>query len=147
MGRWKTQNLTLTLQAAPAVLPAERRRAAAAQVAFPLVLDVYEFCSAELKKELEGPREAARAAADRAAGLEKAAKVARRTAYQHPLTPNPRQRLPGGAAATVALLPAMRQSGKHRVEMALWHPAHDTVPWPPHGAGVDPVWRRPVPGV
>jgi hypothetical protein len=49
--------------------------AAAAQVAFPLVLDVYEFCSAELKKELEGPREAARAAADRAAGLEKAAKV------------------------------------------------------------------------
>ena len=45
------------------------------QVSFPLVLDVYEFCTDELKKELEGPREAAREAADRAAGLEKAAKV------------------------------------------------------------------------
>jgi len=44
-------------------------------VTFPLVLDVYEFCTDELKKELEGPREAAREAADRAAGLEKAAKV------------------------------------------------------------------------
>ena len=45
------------------------------QVAFPLVLDTYEFCSEALKKQLDGPREAARAAADRAAGLEKAAKV------------------------------------------------------------------------
>ncbi len=39
------------------------------------MLDVYELCTDELKKELEGPREAAREAADRAAGLEKAAKV------------------------------------------------------------------------
>ena len=45
------------------------------QVAFPLVLDTYEFCSEALKKQLDGPREAARADADRAAGLEKAAKV------------------------------------------------------------------------
>ncbi|KAK9834879.1 hypothetical protein WJX81_005740 [Elliptochloris bilobata] len=48
------------------------------KVAFPLVLDVYEFCSEALKKQLDGPREAARAAADRAAGLEKAAKAAKR---------------------------------------------------------------------
>ena len=48
---------------------------ASLQVAFPLVLDTYEFCSDALKKQLDGPREAARAAADRAAGLEKAAKV------------------------------------------------------------------------
>lgn len=45
------------------------------QVAFPLVLDTYDFCSDALKKQLDGPREAARAAADRAAGVEKAAKV------------------------------------------------------------------------
>ena len=44
------------------------------------MLDVYEFCTDELKKELEGPREAAREAADRAAGLEKAAKVRREDA-------------------------------------------------------------------
>ncbi len=39
------------------------------------MLDTYEFCSEALKKQLDGPREAARAAADRAAGLEKAAKA------------------------------------------------------------------------
>ena len=39
------------------------------------MLDTYEFCSDALKKQLNGPREAARAAANRAAGLEKAAKV------------------------------------------------------------------------
>ena len=52
-----------------------KERHAVLQVAFPLVLDTYEFCSEALKKQLDGPREAVRAAADRAAGLEKAAKV------------------------------------------------------------------------
>lgn len=47
------------------------------QVAFPLVLDVYDFCTEVLKKELEGPREAVKLEEDRKAGLEKAAKRAK----------------------------------------------------------------------
>lgn len=41
-----------------------------------MVLDAYEFCSNEYKKELEGPRAAWQAAEDERAGLEKAAKTA-----------------------------------------------------------------------
>lgn len=40
------------------------------------MLDAYEFCSAEYKKQLEGPRAAWQEAEDRRAGLEKAAKTA-----------------------------------------------------------------------
>lgn len=38
---------------------------------FPLVLDCYEFCSDEYKKELEGPRQAYQHVEDKKAGIEK----------------------------------------------------------------------------
>ena len=47
------------------------------QVAFPIVLDFYEFCSDALKKELDGPREAIREEEDRRANLDRAAKKAK----------------------------------------------------------------------
>ena len=50
------------------------------QVVFPLVLDLYEFCTEDYKKELEGPRKAWQEAEDRKAGLEKAAKAAAKSA-------------------------------------------------------------------
>lgn len=46
------------------------------QVVFPLVLDLYEFCTPEYKKELDGPRAAWQEAEDEKAGLEKAAEAA-----------------------------------------------------------------------
>ena len=46
------------------------------QVVFPLVLDLYEFCTEDHKKALEGPRKAWQEAEDKRAGLEKAAKAA-----------------------------------------------------------------------
>lgn len=39
---------------------------------FPLVLDCYEFCTDEYKKELEGPRKAIQAIEDKKAGILKA---------------------------------------------------------------------------
>jgi len=45
-------------------------------VVFPLVLDAYEFCSPEYKKQLEGPRAAWQEAEDWRAGLDRAAKTA-----------------------------------------------------------------------
>ena len=50
------------------------------QVVFPLVLDLYEFCTEDYKKALEGPRKAWQVAEDRRAGLEKAAKAAAKSA-------------------------------------------------------------------
>ena len=50
------------------------------QVVFPLVLDLYEFCTEEYKKALEGPRKAWQEAEDKRAGLEKAAKAAAKSA-------------------------------------------------------------------
>ena len=40
------------------------------------MLDLYEFCTDEYKKALEGPRKAWQEAEDKRAGLEKAAKAA-----------------------------------------------------------------------
>lgn len=50
------------------------------QVVFPLVLDLYEFCTEDYKKALEGPRKAWQEAEDKRAGLEKAAKAAAKSA-------------------------------------------------------------------
>ena len=47
------------------------------QVAFPIVLDFYDFCSDALKKELDGPREAIREEEDRKANLDRAVKKAK----------------------------------------------------------------------
>ena len=47
------------------------------QVTFPLVLDTYEFCSADLKKQLDGPRVAVREEEDRKANKDRAAKKAK----------------------------------------------------------------------
>lgn len=52
------------------------------QVTFPLILDCYEFCSEEYKKELEGPREAYKQIEDRKAGLIKRKKAAERKAAE-----------------------------------------------------------------
>ena len=48
------------------------------QVNFPLVLDCYEFCSDEYKRELQGPREAYQQVEDKKAGVEKQKKDAAR---------------------------------------------------------------------
>lgn len=48
------------------------------KVTFPLVLDVYEFCTNGLKKELEAPRLAAKEEDDRKAGLAAAAAAAKK---------------------------------------------------------------------
>ncbi|CAL5229639.1 g13003 [Coccomyxa viridis] len=50
------------------------------KVVFPLVLDLYEFCTDEYKKALEGPRKAWQEAEDKRAGLEKAAKAKAKSA-------------------------------------------------------------------
>lgn len=47
------------------------------QVTFPLVLDTYDFCSDDLKKQLEGPRVAVREEEDRKANLDRVAKKAK----------------------------------------------------------------------
>ena len=47
------------------------------QVTFPLVLDTYEFCSDDLKKQLDGPRVAVREEEDRKANKDRAAKKAK----------------------------------------------------------------------
>lgn len=44
------------------------------------MLDLYEFCTEEYKKALEGPRKAWQEAEDKRAGLEKAAKAAAKSA-------------------------------------------------------------------
>ena len=44
------------------------------------MLDLYEFCTDEYKKALEGPRKAWQEAEDKRAGLEKAAKAAAKSA-------------------------------------------------------------------
>lgn len=44
----------------------------AAQVAFPLLLDCYEFCSEELRKALDGPRDELQAIEDRKATAQRA---------------------------------------------------------------------------
>jgi len=48
------------------------------QVAFPIVLDMYEFCSDEMKKQLDGPREAVRHEEDRKANADRAVKKAKK---------------------------------------------------------------------
>ena len=58
-----------------------------AQVVFPLVLDLYEFCTEDYKKALEGPRKAWQEAEDKKAGLEKAAKAAARSATKDEKAP------------------------------------------------------------
>ena len=47
------------------------------QVTFPLVLDTYDFCSNDLKKQLDGPRVAVREEEDRKANKDRAAKKAK----------------------------------------------------------------------
>ena len=47
------------------------------QVAFPIVLDAYEFCSDALKKQLDGPREAIREEEDCKANQDRAIKKAK----------------------------------------------------------------------
>ena len=54
------------------------------QVDFPLVLDMYDFCSDELKKQLAGPREANKAEEDRKANMDRAIKKAKMV-KQHPV--------------------------------------------------------------
>ena len=50
------------------------------QVVFPLVLDLYEFCTEDYKQALEGPRKAWQESEDKKAGLERAAKAAAKSA-------------------------------------------------------------------
>jgi len=57
------------------------------QVVFPLVLDLYEFCTEEYKKALEGPRKAWQEAEDKRAGLEKATKAAAKGAAKDEKAP------------------------------------------------------------
>ena len=47
------------------------------QVTFPLVLDTYDFCSDDLKKQLDGPRVAVREEEDRKANKDRAVKKAK----------------------------------------------------------------------
>ena len=54
---------------------------------FPLVLDLYEFCTEEYKKALEGPRKAWQEAEDKRAGLEKATKAAAKGAARDEKAP------------------------------------------------------------
>ena len=58
-----------------------------AQVVFPLVLDLYEFCTEDYKRALEGPRKAWQEAEDKKAGLEKAAKAAAKSASKDEKAP------------------------------------------------------------
>ena len=51
------------------------------QVAFPIVLDMYEFCSDEMKKQLDGPREAVRHEEDRKANADRIVKKAKQVCY------------------------------------------------------------------
>jgi hypothetical protein len=48
------------------------------QVACPIVMDMYEFCSDEMKKQLDGPREAVRHEEDRKANADRAVKKAKK---------------------------------------------------------------------
>ncbi|CAK0784473.1 hypothetical protein CVIRNUC_007677 [Coccomyxa viridis] len=50
------------------------------KVVFPLVLDLYEFCTEDYKQALEGPRKAWQESEDKKAGLERAAKAAAKSA-------------------------------------------------------------------
>ena len=52
------------------------------QVNFPLVLDCYEFCSEEYKRELDGPREAVQLLGDRRAGIARQKKATERKAAE-----------------------------------------------------------------
>ena len=47
------------------------------QVTFPLILDMYEFCSDDMKKQLDGPREAVRHEEDRKANQDRSVKKAK----------------------------------------------------------------------
>lgn len=47
------------------------------KVTFPLILDMYEFCSDDMKKQLDGPREAVRHEEDRKANQDRAVKKAK----------------------------------------------------------------------
>ena len=58
-----------------------------AQVVFPLVLDLYEFCTEDYKKALEGPRKAWQESEDKKAGLERAAKAAAKSASKDEKAP------------------------------------------------------------
>ena len=58
-----------------------------AQVVFPLVLDLYEFCTEDYKMALEGPRKAWQEAEDKRAGLERAAKAAAKSASKDEKAP------------------------------------------------------------
>ncbi len=51
------------------------------QVAFPIVLDMYEFCSDEMKKQLDGPREAVRHEEDRKANADRIVKKAKQVCH------------------------------------------------------------------
>ena len=53
------------------------------QVDFPLVLDMYDFCSDELKKQLAGPREAVKAEEDRIANIDRAVKKAKMVTHSY----------------------------------------------------------------
>ena len=57
------------------------------QVVFPLVLDLYEFCTGDYKKALEGPRKAWQESEDKKAGLERAAKAAAKSASKDEKAP------------------------------------------------------------
>ena len=59
------------------------------QVTFPLVLDTYEFCSDDLKKQLDGPRVAVREEEDRKANKDRAAKKAKMVCTVSQLTCRP----------------------------------------------------------
>ena len=57
------------------------------QVVFPLVLDLYEFCTEDYKQALEGPRKAWQESEDKKAGLERAAKAAAKSATKDEKAP------------------------------------------------------------
>ena len=70
-----------------ATSPGVDQRLLHAQVVFPLVLDLYEFCTEDYKKALEGPRKAWQEAEDKKAGLERAAKAAAKSATKDEKAP------------------------------------------------------------
>ncbi|GAB4823352.1 hypothetical protein N2152v2_010398 [Parachlorella kessleri] len=86
------------------------------KVVFPLVLDVHEFCTPELKKKLEGPRLAAKEIEDRRVGLAKKQKLDEKAAAAAPssssaapavaATPAAPQAAPAGEATAAAAEPA-----------------------------------------
>lgn len=71
-----------------------------------MILDCYEFCSEEYKKELDGPREAYQQVEDKKAGIEKQKKdAARKEADQKD------QRFKLGSKK-----PAMKKVGPHQTD-------------------------------